>query len=92
METRDNIRALTLQLRKMGKAESPACQCGHHKQDGYHITFTCPRAERKRVQLIGYRKTWAELDQPIWINTGPEPEDIIDGGEEWFLENFHLLT
>ena len=44
-------------LHRIGKAESPACQCGHHKQDGHHITFTCPRAERRRLQLIGHRKT-----------------------------------
>ena len=34
---------------------------------------------------------WSELDDPIWIKTGPEPEDIIEGGEEWFGFIFGIL-
>ena len=31
------------------------------------------------------------LDNPIWIKTGPDKEDIIEGGEEWFGHIFGIL-
>ena len=79
-------------LHRLGKATSPACNCGHPLQNGHHITFHCPSWATLRTSLIGDRKEWAELDDPIWIKTGPGPEDVIDGGEEWFGHIFGILT
>ena len=52
-------------------------------EDGLHLTFHCPIWEAQRTSLIGDRKSWESLDQPIWIKTGPDKEDIFDGGEGW---------
>jgi len=53
-------------LHHIGKAEDPTCPCGHTPQDGAHILFDCPRLGTLRGQLLGTRKTWEELDDPIW--------------------------
>jgi len=45
---------------------SPACQCGHHTQDGSHIVFHCPRFLKERRDLLVCPKTWEELDEPNW--------------------------
>ncbi|KAB5587827.1 Reverse transcriptase from mobile element jockey protein [Ceratobasidium theobromae] len=41
-------------LFKCGKAESPGCQCGHHRQDTVHIINECPRHEHARGFLRGF--------------------------------------
>ena len=79
-------------LHKIGKSDSPSCLCGHHTASGEHITFHCPTWDMQRRNLIGERKTWAELDEPIYIQTGPDKEDIIEGGEEWFGHIFGFLA
>jgi len=53
-------------LHHIGKAEEPNCSCGHTHQDGEHITFNCPRFSTIRKKLLGSRKTWEELDDPLW--------------------------
>ena len=67
-------------LHTIGKAESPTCQCGHPTSTEHHLTFHCPLLNTTRLQLIGDRKQWADLDDPIWIKSGPDQEDIFDGG------------
>ena len=79
-------------LHRIGKAESPACQYGHPEATGEHITFHCPIWDTQPKNLMGYRKTWSELDEPIWIETGPDKEDVIEGGEEWFGHIFGILA
>lgn len=70
-------------LHKIGKADSPACpHCGHEQDTGHHITFECPKWETSRRCLIGDRKDWSDLDNPIWIKTGPDKEELIEGAEE----------
>ena len=32
-----------------------------------------------------------DLDHPIYINTGPEEEDVVDGVEEFFYILYHHL-
>lgn len=78
-------------LYKIGKADTPTCQCGHPQQTGHHLTFSCPRWSDQRVTVIGDRKDWPELDDPIYIKTGPEEEDTIEEGEEWFTTIYGLL-
>lgn len=41
---------------------------------------------------IGDRKEWSDLDFPVWIKTGPEKQDVTDGGEEWFGHLFGILA
>ena len=79
-------------LHKLGKADPPACPCGHPDASGDHITFHCPTWATQRHNLIGYRSSWPELDNSIWVKTGPDKEDIIDGGQEWFGHNFGVLA
>ena len=79
-------------LHKIGKSDHASCQCGHTPQIGHHIAFHCPRLHNTRLSLIGHRQEWADLDAPIYIQTGPEKEDIIEGGEEWFTTLFHLIS
>ena len=47
-------------LHKLGKAASPACPCGYHRQGGYHITFPYPIHATERRKLIGAGKTTVE--------------------------------
>ncbi|KAF8422182.1 hypothetical protein EV426DRAFT_706328 [Tirmania nivea] len=61
-------------LHHIGKADSAACTCGYHTQDGTHLTFNCPDFQPQRTAL-GSIKDWEDLDRPIWI----EEED----GERW---------
>ena len=79
------------QIHIIGKAQDTTCHCGYHTQTGDHLTFHCPTWDHIRHNLIGHRKEWEDLDNPIYIKTGPEPQDIIEGGEEWFTTLFHLL-
>ena len=79
-------------LHKIGNAASPPCQCGHPYQTGHHITFSCPTWATLRTSLIGDRGDCTQLDDPVWIKTGPEKEDVFDGGEEWFGHIFGFLT
>ena len=53
-------------LHRLGRAEDSTCQCGHHLQNGHHITFDCPRLDEIRKALLGHRKTWVDLDSPNW--------------------------
>ena len=79
-------------LHKIGKSDSATCQCGHPNQTGLHITFHCPKWTATRTQLIGDRKKWEDLDDPIWIQTGQHKEDIFDAVEEWFGYIFGFLA
>lgn len=36
-------------------------------------------------------KTWEDLDHPIYIQTGPNKEDILDGVEEFFTILYHQI-
>ena len=80
-------------LHHIGKADSAACpRCHTQQETGDHITFYCPALENTRSSLIGHRKEWADLDNPIRIKTGPEEKDTFDGTEEWFTFIFSILT
>ena len=70
---------------------TPRCRCGQ-TQTGKHLTFDCPLGDGLRHQLIGQRKEWAGLGGNIWIQNGPEKEDITEGGEEWFQTIYNLLA
>ena len=72
-------------LHHLGKAQDKTCPCGHQVQDGAHLTFHCPRWAQQRRELLGHRRTWEELHNPMWKKEGDEePYDTI----ELF---FHLL-
>ena len=74
-------------------ANSPACpRCGHDQETGHHIAFHCPTWEAIRTSLIGDRKNWGDLGDPIWIRTGPDKDDIFDGAAEWFSHIFSFMT
>jgi len=61
------------------KAEFPACGCGHLIQNGYHITFECPKHRTQGRTLLGTKKAWEELDSPDWRKEGDgEPFDAIE--------------
>ena len=67
------------------------CHCEHHTQTGHHLTSHCPTWDHIRHGLIGHRTNWSDLDSPIYIKRGPEKEDVIEGGEEWFSYFFDLM-
>ncbi|KAF8424202.1 hypothetical protein EV426DRAFT_707957 [Tirmania nivea] len=49
------------------KVDSPACpNCDHPSEDGFHITFDCPKHHQQRQELIWDARTWEDLDTPIW--------------------------
>ena len=79
-------------LHRIGKVGNPQWHCGHGNSTGSHLTFHCPRWNHTRHSLNGDRKTWEELDDPIWVKTGPNKEDTIEGGEEWFTFLYHLIS
>ena len=78
-------------LHKIGKAPGTTCHCGHAVQTGHHLTFHCPTWDNIRTSLIGQHKDWGDLDHPIYIKTGLEKDDVIEGGEEWFTTPFSLM-
>jgi len=53
-------------LKRIDKVESEECPCGHPVQDGYHLTFDCPRLTKERENLLGTRRSWGELDKLNW--------------------------
>ena len=50
-----------------------------------HLGHPMNQPHRRQTEL-------GRLDDPIWIQTGPEKEDIIEGGEEWFGHIFGFIT
>lgn len=68
-------------LHKIGKADTSSCQCGHHTENGHHITFECPLYHIQR-QAMGNIKEWEDIDRPIWIKE--EDEDDWDAVEVFF--------
>ncbi|KAF8416349.1 hypothetical protein EV426DRAFT_709408 [Tirmania nivea] len=52
-------------------------------EDGYHITFDCPRHSQQRQDLIGDASTWEGLDTPIWRKEEGEKEEW-DAVEAYF--------
>lgn len=69
--------------------KSSTCQCGHHTQDGRHITFDCPNFRDQRAAL-GSIKDWEDLDRPIWIQE--EEGDDWDAVEARFGFLYRRLT
>lgn len=57
-------------LLHIGKADSLACTCGHLNENGYHITFECPKYRTQRRELLGSKATWEEIDAPDWRKEG----------------------
>ena len=75
--------------------DSPTWPCGHHTQDGHHITFRCPIHATERRNLIGARDddTWEALDRPLDIkDKGSDQEEYFDGVEAFFSYLFTYLT
>jgi len=72
-------------LHHIGKADNPACTCGHSPEDGWHITFECPRFHEWRAEYLGERRTWEELDKQVWVKRGEgDSEEIFEGTEAFF--------
>ncbi|KAF8424480.1 hypothetical protein EV426DRAFT_716640 [Tirmania nivea] len=70
---RDDSRPL--QLHTISKFDSPTCpHCGHSLEDGYHVTFVCPRHRQQRRNLIRRITSWEELDHPIWRKKNEDEE------------------
>ena len=59
------------------------------RESGDHVTFDCPLYKEARRALIAGRRTWAELDLPRWIETGPNERK--DGVQGFFTYLFHQL-
>ena len=75
--------------------DSPTWPCGHHTQDGHHITFRCPIHATERRNLIGARDddTWEALDRPLDIkDEGSDWEEYFDRVEAFFSYLFTYLT
>ena len=68
-------KAWLFQLRKVG---DPSCPCGYPRQTGEHITFHCPRYNTMRTRLLGSRRSWAEIDLPVWRKEGDDSYDAIE--------------
>jgi len=48
-------------------------------ENGYHNTFEYPRFKEARDDFLSTRKTWEELDLPVWRKEGDEdPYDAIE--------------
>jgi len=58
----------------LGKTADPVCPCGHHTEDGFRITFACPRFKKERTELIGRPANWEDLDTPRWVKEGDEEQ------------------
>ena len=69
-------------LFKIGKVPDQRCPCGHHTQDGTHITCHCPTYCDARDRLLRGRSTWEDLDTPVYIQ---------DPGTEEATEEFFTL-
>ena len=76
-------------LHHVGKAEDPACPCGHPTQDGDHLVFHCHLLREQRGHLLPEGRTWESLDDPHWVTeaggNGREQEKI-EGTEAFFQE------
>lgn len=57
--------------------------CGHHYQDGEHLTFTCPALQPPRTRYIPLAQTWEDLDTLRMIQVG---DTFVDATEEFFLD------
>lgn len=77
-------------LHHIGKANDPICPCGHPREDDDHITFSCPRFQKERKELIGPTATWEELGTPRWVKEGDD--DPYDQVEAFFGFLFAQLT
>lgn len=49
---RTNKGPLGAWLKHLGKKEDGSCSCGHHTEDGDHVTFHCPRFKRARATFL----------------------------------------
>ena len=78
-------------LKSIGNSDTDRCKYGD-KQTGAHLTFHCYLWDGARSTLIGDRENLEDLDDPIWIQSGPDKDDIIEGGEEWFSTLHGLLA
>lgn len=78
-------------LYQLAKTDGKDCpQCGHHTQDGEHLTFACPAHDRARNELIGGRASKRLLIK----NPEGEREEYVDldGTELFFAYLFDQLT
>lgn len=61
--------------------------CGHRAQDGWHITFECPRHSSIRREHRQDQSTWEELDQLIWTETeDADYTHVVNMNEEDYEE------
>jgi len=65
-------------LHHISRIDDPSCPCGHSKQTGEHIVFHCPIHHEIRERLLGPRKSWESLDDPVWIKEGDDSYDAIE--------------
>ena len=72
----------------IGKSQDPSCPCGHHTQDGDHLTFPCPKFESTRRKYLRDKRTWVDLDPPHWRKEGDE---YYDATEAYFDFLYHEL-
>jgi len=76
-------------LFQIRKSQDPSCPCGHPIQTGDHITFHCPLHQSARNRYIRSRKSWPELDDPVWVKEGDE--EAFDAIESFFDYLYHEL-
>ena len=57
------------------------CVYLHTIQTGAHLTFECPLWKEPSDKNLQGRSTWEELDEVVYILSGPENEDITEGTE-----------
>lgn len=66
-------------LHKIGKSETSLCSCGHHTENGHHLTFECPLFLEQR-KTLGNVRDWEDLDRPIWVKEDGEDDwDAVEG-------------
>jgi len=82
-------------LHRIGKANDPACHCGHPTQDGTHLVFHCPRLSTERANLLPPdAHSWEELDDPHWVTEeGGEggKKEKFEGIEDFFQKLYWKL-
>ena len=80
-------------LHHIKKVDSPSCACGAAEETGNHLVFECPRFEGIRVEFLGDKSSWQELDQAEWRKVGDEDGAwYFEAVEEFFGQLYGAMT
>ena len=72
--------------------ESHGPRCDHPQEIVHYITFTCPAWQSIRTSLIGQNSTnWSDLDDLIWIQSGPEKDGCLRRRGRMVLTYFRIF-